>query len=290
MPIKPNESLLSRLCGAMPTPLSLTLNSRRPSGRASSTSTRLAPAWRRTLLSFSCNVRNSTISISGAIAPNTASSGSVSEQARPLRLRNSPTCHSSAACKPRSSTAGRNSFMIPRTLLMVVSTFSSTASTRWCRRAWRSLVRALSIDISMLSARTSERHARLHQRVDAVLENVDTTISSVRGIMNELRPAVLDLGLQAALEWQVGEFRKRSGLACSLTLPDDAVFGAIAPEMEIVLFRTLQEALSNVRRHAGASRVDVLLARPEGRLLFSVSDNEIGIAPHNRDKSDSFGL
>ena len=149
---------------------------------------------------------------------------------------------------------------------------------------------ALRIDISMLSARTSERHARLHQRVDAVLENVDTTISSVRGIMNELRPAVLDLGLQAALEWQVGEFRKRSGLACSLTLPDDAVFGAIAPEMEIVLFRTLQEALSNVRRHAGASRVDVLLARPEGRLLFSVSDNGVGIAPHNRDKSDSFGL
>ncbi|GJI99698.1 hypothetical protein RugamoR64_02370 [Duganella rhizosphaerae] len=149
---------------------------------------------------------------------------------------------------------------------------------------------ALRIDISMLSARTSERHARLHQRVDAVLENVDTTISSVRGIMNELRPAVLDLGLQAALEWQVGEFRKRSGLACALTLPDDAVFAAIAPEMEIVLFRSLQEALSNVRRHAGASRVEVLLARRDGRLVFSVSDNGVGIAPHHRDKSDSFGL
>ncbi|RFP18503.1 MULTISPECIES: PAS domain-containing protein [unclassified Duganella] len=149
---------------------------------------------------------------------------------------------------------------------------------------------ALRIDISMLSARTSERHARLHQRVDAVLENVDTTISSVRGIMNELRPAVLDLGLQAALEWQAGEFRKRSGLACALTLPEDAVFAAIAPEMEIVLFRSLQEALSNVRRHAGASRVEVLLARRAGRLVFSVSDNGVGIAPHNRDKSESFGL
>jgi len=149
---------------------------------------------------------------------------------------------------------------------------------------------ALRIDISMLSTRTSERHARLHQRVDAVLENVDTTISSVRGIMNDLRPAVLDLGLQAALEWQVGEFRKRSGLACTLVLPEDAVFDAIAPAMEIVLFRSLQEALSNVRRHAGASRVEVTLRRKGGRLLFIVSDDGIGIAPQHRGKSESFGL
>ena len=149
---------------------------------------------------------------------------------------------------------------------------------------------ALRIDISMLSTRTSERHARLHQRVDAVLENVDTTISSVRGIMNDLRPAVLDLGLQAALEWQVGEFRKRSGLDCKLVLPEDAVFAAIAPAMEIVLFRSLQEALSNVRRHAGASRVEVTLRRKGGRLLFIVSDDGIGIAPQHRGKSESFGL
>jgi len=149
---------------------------------------------------------------------------------------------------------------------------------------------ALRIDVSMLAARTSRRHARLHQRVDAVLENVDTTISSVRGIMNELRPAVLDLGLQAALEWQVGEFRKRSGLDCTLALPDDAVCAAIAPAMQIVLFRSLQEALSNVRRHASATRVDVRLERRDGRLRFSVSDNGVGIPPQHRTKSESFGL
>jgi PAS domain S-box-containing protein len=149
---------------------------------------------------------------------------------------------------------------------------------------------ALRIDISMLGARTGERHARLRRRVDAALENVDTTIRSVRGIMNELRPAVLDLGLQAALEWQAGEFRKRSGLACTLALPSEAVFAAIKPEMEIVLFRALQEALSNVRRHAGASRVGITLAAREGRLRFSVTDNGVGIAPQHRGKSESFGL
>ena len=149
---------------------------------------------------------------------------------------------------------------------------------------------ALRIDVSMLSARTGERHARLHQRVNGVLENVDATIRNVRCIMNELRPAVLDLGLQAAMEWQAGEFRKRSGMTCALDLPDEATFAAITSEMAIVLFRGMQEALSNVRRHAHASHVDILLAARGGRLDFSVADNGVGIAPHQRGKSESFGL
>ncbi|MEV4781187.1 PAS domain S-box protein [Burkholderia sp. LMU1-1-1.1] len=149
---------------------------------------------------------------------------------------------------------------------------------------------ALRIDISMLSARTGERHARLHQRVNGVLENIDTTIRNVRGIMNELRPAVLDLGLPAAMEWQAAEFRKRSGMTCALTLPDEATLATIASDMAIVLFRGMQEALSNVRRHAHASHVDIVLAVRGARLVFSVADNGIGIAPHQRDKSESFGL
>jgi PAS domain S-box-containing protein len=149
---------------------------------------------------------------------------------------------------------------------------------------------ALRIDISMLSARTGERHPRLHRRVAAVLENIDTTIRNVRGIMNELRPAVLDLGLQAALEWQTAEFRKRSGMTCALSLPDEATFAAIAPDREIVLFRALQEALSNVWRHARATHVDIALTAWRGWLHFSVTDNGIGIAPGERGKSESFGL
>ena len=108
--------------------------------------------------------------------------------------------------------------------------------------------------------------------------------------MNELRPAVLDLGLHAAMEWQAAEFRKRSGMTCALTLPGEATFAAITSDMAIVLFRGMQEALSNVRRHAHASHVDIVLAARDGRLVFSVADNGIGIAPHQRGKSESFGL
>ena len=149
---------------------------------------------------------------------------------------------------------------------------------------------ALRIDISMLSARTGERHPRLNQRVNGVLENIDTTIRNVRGIMNELRPAVLDLGLPAAMEWQAAEFRKRSGMSCALTLPGEATLATITPDMAIVLFRSMQEALSNVRRHARASHVDIVLAVRGARLVFSLADNGIGIAPHQRGKSESFGL
>ncbi|TFW18488.1 PAS domain-containing sensor histidine kinase [Duganella callida] len=149
---------------------------------------------------------------------------------------------------------------------------------------------ALRIDLSMLSGRTGARHPRLHQRVNAALENVDLSIRSVRGIMNELRPAVLDLGLQAAFEWQVDEFRKRSGLDCELTLPDEAALASVPAAISLALFRSLQEALSNVRRHAQASRVEVGLALEPGRLWLSVSDDGVGLGPAPRGASDSFGL
>ncbi|MRW94098.1 PAS domain-containing protein [Duganella sp. FT80W] len=151
---------------------------------------------------------------------------------------------------------------------------------------------ALRIDMSMLSARTAGRQGLLHQRVNAALENVDATIRSVRGIMNELRPPVLDLGLAAALEWQAAEFRKRSGLACGLTLPDEAACATLHSNVATTLFRAVQEALSNVRRHALASRVDIVLAVADGRLTLSIADDGVGMAPEAASRAGihSFGL
>lgn len=149
---------------------------------------------------------------------------------------------------------------------------------------------ALRIDISMLSARTEGSHPRLHRRVGAVLSNVDTTIKSVRGIMNELRPMALDLGLQAAIEWQVGDFRKRSGVACRLLIRDEALFAAIGSQAEIVLFRIVQEALSNVMRHAQASQAEIELSSDACAVYVAISDNGIGITPQQQRKKQCFGL
>lgn len=149
---------------------------------------------------------------------------------------------------------------------------------------------ALRIDISMLSARTQHAHPRLHGRVVAVLENIDTTIKSVRGIMNELRPMALDLGLQAAIEWQVGDFRKRSGIVCQLHIRDEALFAAIGSQVEIALFRIVQEALSNVMRHAHASVVELEFHSDARAVYVSISDNGVGITAQQQRKKQCFGL
>ncbi|MDC8756123.1 PAS domain S-box protein [Janthinobacterium fluminis] len=149
---------------------------------------------------------------------------------------------------------------------------------------------ALRIDISMLSARTEHAHPRLHGRVGAVLGNVDKTIKSVRGIMNALRPLVLDLGLQAAMEWQIGDFTKRSGIPCRLLVRDEALFGALGGDIEIVVFRIVQEALSNVLRHAQARHAEIELSVDTGALTLAIRDDGVGIAPAQRRKAQCFGL
>lgn len=161
---------------------------------------------------------------------------------------------------------------------------------------------ALRIEMTQLRGRTGAAGGRLRQRVELALENLDAIICSVRGIMNELRPAVLDLGLWAALEWQVQQFRRRSGLACTLVLPpevqDSSLPLPLPAPLQIALFRNLQEALVNVRQHAQASAVLVQLAQTASSLTLSISDDGVGLKP-NRDQNpdpdqcadgDGFGL
>jgi len=149
---------------------------------------------------------------------------------------------------------------------------------------------ALKLDIVQLNERMGGRRNRFARRVAAALENIDATLRSVRGIMNELRPSVLDLGLAAALEWLVNDFRQRSSLRYELELPGEAQLAVIGSDQSLVLFRIVQEALVNVLRHSRASMVTVRLWVEEGVILLEVEDNGIGIAPSCRERPGSFGL
>ena len=147
---------------------------------------------------------------------------------------------------------------------------------------------ALRIEADLLASRTSQRQPRLHARALATMEQIDATIRSVRQIINDLRPNVLDLGLSAAAEWLIADFSRRSGIACELAESDADIW--VDDHCATAFFRILQESLSNVSRHAQASQVRVTLAVAAGVLEMTVADNGRGMAPGARDKSESFGL
>lgn len=148
---------------------------------------------------------------------------------------------------------------------------------------------ALRIETSRLVQRASERHPRLRTSAAAMLNTIDETIRSVRQIINNLRPAVLDLGLPAVLEWQVRQFEKHGSLRCTLDISVDENSLQLDNEFATAIFRILQESLTNVQRHANASTVHVSLRCDNGSLSLSIADNGIGYVPSG-DKAMGFGI
>ena len=149
---------------------------------------------------------------------------------------------------------------------------------------------ALRIDASMLHARTSARHPRLNEKTKIALDQIDATIRSVRSIINDLRPPVLDLGLQAAIEWQVDEFQRRSGIGCAMLVRDNEFDRGMDERSATALFRILQESLTKVLRHACARRVEVELRREPGYFHMRITDDGIGLRPDRVRSSKTFGL
>lgn len=147
---------------------------------------------------------------------------------------------------------------------------------------------ALRIEADMLSSRTGQRQPRLHARALSTVNQIDATIKSVRQIINDLRPNVLDLGLNAAVEWQIAEFRRRTGIECNLTESHQDI--QISDHCATALFRILQESLSNILRHAHATRVQVVLRVECDWIWMSVGDNGVGLQSTGRNKAGSFGL
>ncbi|RJG01147.1 sensor histidine kinase [Noviherbaspirillum sedimenti] len=117
---------------------------------------------------------------------------------------------------------------------------------------------------------------------------VDRTLESIHRIAGDLRPGVLDFGITAAIEWQAREFEKQTGTPCTLSADTQEI--ELPQEQATALFRIFQEALTNISKHAGASRVKVKLLRAEQHLLLEVADNGKGISAADQGKPHSFGI
>lgn len=146
----------------------------------------------------------------------------------------------------------------------------------------------LRINVSLLRTDLAQAPDAVRARLNTMMELVDRTIRASRHVISSLRPAALDLGLAAALEWLATEFSAHAGIRCTLRIPDDDI--VLDEHRSITLFRIVQEALTNVARHAQATLVEVELSQQEGRILLEIRDDGRGFDLARTDGGKSFGL
>jgi len=152
----------------------------------------------------------------------------------------------------------------------------------------------LKIDVSMLTRdalkiENETVRTSLSACMVSMIKSIDSTMQSVRRIAMELRPGVLDdLGLVAALEWQLKDFEKRTGIRCEFFPPAEKI--SLDADLSTALFRIFQEALTNVARHSGAMEVCVHLSADADSSTLEVEDNGKGIEKKKALSSKSLGL
>lgn len=154
---------------------------------------------------------------------------------------------------------------------------------RWARELHDETLQALAgVRVLLSSAQRSSDERLLRESADSALEQLDTEIENLRVLISELRPAALDeLGLRAALTALSERVRVRHGVEVTMTLetgPEESA-SALEPELETVVYRVVQEALTNAGRHANADSVSVNLSHSDGEVHVSVSDDGSGFDP-----------
>ena len=117
-------------------------------------------------------------------------------------------------------------------------------------------------------------------------------IEASQRVMHNLRPAILEQGLVPALQWMAQRFARRTGIECAFSSSSNISHESLAlpAGVPLVAYRTAQEALTNVSKHAQAQRVDIELSHSAGVQLLEISDNGRGVSPQDLAKARSFGI
>lgn len=151
------------------------------------------------------------------------------------------------------------------------------------------LLSGLKMDLAWLQRRLDPGQESLLDKTEAMSRLIDAAVQAVRRVATELRPGILDdLGLEAAVEWQLQEFQRRTDIHS--TLISDMKDNVLDAGATTAAFRILQEALTNVVRHAQASRVEVVLTGNANEVTMVVRDDGRGITDSERDHPRSIGL
>ena len=150
------------------------------------------------------------------------------------------------------------------------------------------ILTAVRMDVSLLRMQFGEHNPQLNQKIQDMMVLVDKAIQGVRDVTVNLRPPALDMGLVPALTWLTNDFNSRNNSVCSLRLVNNP--RELTEAQTVVIFRIVQESLTNVARHAAASRVDITLGQVESGVEITVQDDGQGFDVVQKPGKKSFGL
>ncbi|MBI5021971.1 MAG: PAS domain S-box protein [Ignavibacteriales bacterium] len=178
-----------------------------------------------------------------------------------------------------------------RQLAIRLQSIREEESTRIAREIHDELgqtLTAMKIDIKWLEKQIPMEQKPSHNKIESILNLLDSTIQTVRKISTELRPGVLELGLLPAIRWQIKEFQTRTGTQCNFS--ENVADISFSEEQSINLFRMFQEILTNIIRHANATSVSINLSRDEKNFIMIVQDNGKGITKEEVHNTKSLGI
>jgi signal transduction histidine kinase len=150
------------------------------------------------------------------------------------------------------------------------------------------LLTGLKADVAWMKKQFGQSDPRARDKLRDMESMLDEVVLVSKRIAKSLRPAILDQGLNAALEWQAQEFEKHAGIPCRFKTNDEEL--ALEPSQATGVFRVFQEALTNVAKHAGAKQVDVQMFATEKLVTLEVRDDGVGVRKQDLTKPESFGV
>lgn len=144
---------------------------------------------------------------------------------------------------------------------------------------------SVKFDLSWIDRNATAPEVKAHAR--AALDMLQHALGASQRIMMNLRPPVLDQGLVAAVQWLAENFERRTGI---VTRVDTPAHIGVPSDIQVVAYRTAQEALTNISKYAQATAVHIDMSNAEGHLTLEVRDNGCGMASEQRSKPKAFGL